>query len=141
MKYFYWMLLIVFLVSGCNLRFYSTQTDEHHDSRLNTASIERGADLFEQNCASCHGIDGRGNGVQAEYLRKPPANLLKETVQISFKHMKLVITTGHTPTSSLYDKIAYGNEVMPPWKLELVPEEINDIIVYIQHLRKNLPEK
>ncbi len=39
------------------------------------ALIERGAGLFRENCASCHGISGRGDGARAVGLLPQPANL------------------------------------------------------------------
>ena len=39
------------------------------------ASIERGRQLFIQNCIQCHGETGRGDGPLAPTLRIPPANL------------------------------------------------------------------
>lgn len=34
-----------------------------------------GADLFKQNCVSCHGRSGAGDGPLADQLPVPPANL------------------------------------------------------------------
>ena|SRR5437867_3496254 len=39
------------------------------------ALIERGARLFRENCASCHGISGRGDGAGAARLLPRPMNL------------------------------------------------------------------
>ena len=30
---------------------------------------------YRRNCAVCHGIDGRGDGIMRQYLTVPPANL------------------------------------------------------------------
>ena len=40
-----------------------------------TASAKRGKALFEQQCTSCHGIDGRGTGPAASALTHKPADL------------------------------------------------------------------
>jgi mono/diheme cytochrome c family protein/uncharacterized protein (DUF1778 family) len=37
-------------------------------------SINRGAILFKQNCVSCHGDDGRGDGVSAASMKVKPRN-------------------------------------------------------------------
>jgi mono/diheme cytochrome c family protein len=42
---------------------------------FSVASISAGAALFPQNCAACHGADGRGDGPAAHSLPVPPANL------------------------------------------------------------------
>jgi high-affinity iron transporter len=38
-------------------------------------SLARGADIYQANCASCHGAVGRADGPQAAGLDPPPANL------------------------------------------------------------------
>ena len=38
-------------------------------------TVERGGLLYHQNCASCHGATGRGDGAAAHELSPPPANL------------------------------------------------------------------
>ena len=40
-----------------------------------TESIARGARLYPENCASCHGAAGRGDGPAAAGLKVPPADL------------------------------------------------------------------
>ncbi len=39
------------------------------------ASIVHGQELFAQNCVTCHGLNGQGNGPSAAKLRIKPANL------------------------------------------------------------------
>jgi mono/diheme cytochrome c family protein len=39
------------------------------------AVVKTGRDLFATYCASCHGVNGRGNGPAAEELRRRPADL------------------------------------------------------------------
>jgi Cytochrome c len=34
-----------------------------------------GAQMFKDYCASCHGVDGRGNGPAVVFLKTPPADL------------------------------------------------------------------
>lgn len=38
-------------------------------------SITSGKDIFAENCAVCHGTDGKGRGVFTSMLRVPPPNL------------------------------------------------------------------
>ena len=46
------------------------------------ASIARGAQIFEQHCLMCHGMDGKGNGTVAAFLvKKKPADLTSALVQ------------------------------------------------------------
>jgi mono/diheme cytochrome c family protein len=39
-------------------------------------TVERGAAVYEQNCASCHGATGLGDGPVGRTLSPPPANLV-----------------------------------------------------------------
>jgi mono/diheme cytochrome c family protein len=39
------------------------------------ASLARGKDIFEANCASCHGVSGKGDGPAAQALNPKPADL------------------------------------------------------------------
>jgi high-affinity iron transporter len=40
-----------------------------------TPSLARGAEVYQANCAGCHGVVGRGDGPMAAGLQPPPANL------------------------------------------------------------------
>ncbi|MDU8911617.1 cytochrome c [Aestuariicoccus sp. MJ-SS9] len=56
----YLMLLVPLLVMGCSLE-----------------SPRVGRMLFAENCASCHGPGGRGDGPHAASLNTPPADLTR----------------------------------------------------------------
>ena len=44
-------------------------------SAVNRAAAMSGRELYLAHCASCHGMDGRGNGPAAEALRMSPTDL------------------------------------------------------------------
>lgn len=67
---------------------------------------------YRRNCAVCHGIDGRGDGIMNKYLTLPPANL-RELAKNS---------GGKFPFWEVYHKIdgltevrAHGTRDMPIW--------------------------
>ena len=43
--------------------------------------VNQGKKLFVHYCAHCHGLSGDGDGFNAEYLEKEPAELSHETFQ------------------------------------------------------------
>lgn len=87
--------------------------------------LSRGAVVFQQNCASCHGRSGHGEGPLGELLAPPPANLA---------------WLAHTPMSRsdpyMYWTIAEGGKSigsdMPSFKVTLSSNDIWAVISYIR---------
>lgn len=69
---------------------------------------------FEANCASCHGVGGKGNGPITDLLRKSPPDLT----------LLAKNNGGVFPIARLYDVIeggsvaAHGTRDMPVWGLD-----------------------
>lgn len=69
---------------------------------------------FEANCASCHGVSGKGNGPLVEFLRRSPPDLT----------LLVKKNQGVFPMNRLYDVIeggslpAHGARDMPVWGQE-----------------------
>ncbi len=78
------------------------------------ASFDPGKQEFGNNCASCHGMDGKGNGPLGEWLRKSPPDL----TQLAKKNQ------GVLPINRLYAVIdgagvpSHGSRDMPVWGRE-----------------------
>ncbi|MDH4480387.1 MAG: c-type cytochrome [Rhodoferax sp.] len=78
------------------------------------AKTDMGKREFEANCASCHGMDGRGNGPLGNLLRVGPPDL----TQLAKKNQ------GILPMNRLYEVIeggtvaAHGTRDMPIWGRE-----------------------
>lgn len=92
---------------------------------VSEASVETGATLFSENCAICHGTEGRGDGPTAETLDPPPADLHADHVQI--------LTDGE-----LFWVITHGVEGtgMPAWEDTLTEEERWDIVNFIRTFKE-----
>ncbi|MEO8031780.1 MAG: FTR1 family protein [Gemmatimonadota bacterium] len=65
-----------------------------------TPSLARGAQVYQANCAACHGLAGRGDGPAAAGLNPPPANLsaasqLTDRSPLDFYH-RITIGVGGT---------------------------------------------
>jgi mono/diheme cytochrome c family protein len=84
-------------------------------------SVTKGEALFQANCASCHGVNGMGDGPLAENMFPKPADF-------SAAH-----TTVH-PDGQLFAWIQNGKSGtdMPAFGEELTDEQIWDLINYIQ---------
>jgi len=87
-------------------------------------SIEAGRQLFQANCASCHGVDATGNGPNAPNLRVEPADLTAPHVnQHSDQDVHWWIRKG-----------IGGN--MPSFEGELANDEIWNLVNYIRGLSR-----
>lgn len=86
----------------------STQPVKEHTRPLGPAFGQR---EFESNCASCHGVSGRGGGPLVGFLSKSPPDLTQLAKNNS----------GVFPIARLYDVIeggsvpAHGTRDMPVW--------------------------
>lgn len=73
--------------------------------------VDAGKREFESNCASCHGVSGKGNGPLANLLKKSPPDLT----------LLAKNNNGVLPVARLYDVIegadveAHGGRDMPVW--------------------------
>jgi mono/diheme cytochrome c family protein len=81
--------------------------------------VEVGAELFSTYCASCHGVDARGDGPAAPALSTPPADLTRIAAR----------SGGVFPESAIAKKIdgrfdlpAHGSREMPIWGARLADE-------------------
>ena len=87
------------------------------------AKTDMGKREFEANCASCHGMDGRGNGPLGNLLRVGPPDL----TQLAKKNQGIV------PMNRLYEVIeggtvaAHGSRDMPVWGREYRSEDAENL--------------
>ena len=87
-------------------------------------SIARGRQLFEKNCAVCHGAEGRGDGVAAAALTQRPEDLSRIAPPPVF------------PDGVVAYRIANGVNAMPAYKATLSETEIWDVLNFIRSLAK-----
>ena len=81
----------------------------------NARNVERAQADYMNYCASCHGIDGTGNGPMASELKTAPTNLTTLTKENNghFPYIKLrKVIDGSLSTGSIR---AHGSGEMPVW--------------------------
>ena len=92
----------------------------------NPPSLARGADVFRERCAQCHGESGRGDGPKATTLEgPPPADLADPAIM------------GGMSLVDLYRRIAIGTPgtAMPEFAGDLSPEDRWAVVSYVAALQ------
>lgn len=89
-------------------------------------SISNGSALFSQNCTTCHGPQGKGNGIIAKTFNPPPTDLLTEA------H-----TAKHT-AGDFFHWLTYGisERGMPSFSSKLSEEDRWDVVNYIHAMSR-----
>jgi len=95
---------------------------------VNQDGIARGRALFVKGCVSCHGAEGKGDGQQ----------MMKDSLGISLKPRDLTagIFKASGSSEDLYYRMIAGlpGSPMPSYQYAFTPEEIWDMIHYVQTL-------
>ena len=88
------------------------------------AKSDPGKREFENNCATCHGADGKGNGPMVEFLRRSPPDL----TQLAKNNQ------GVMPINRMFDVLeganvpGHGSRDMPIWGREYRIEEAQNLL-------------
>ncbi|RMH04804.1 MAG: DUF3341 domain-containing protein [Planctomycetota bacterium] len=100
---------------------------------VDQALIERGRERFAIYCATCHGLDGRGDSMVARraLLRQgqqgtnwvPPADLTGEAVAAQ-------------PPGRIFETISRGRNTMPGYSQQIRPRDRWAIALYLEALRQ-----
>jgi copper transport protein len=86
-----------------------------------SASLQRGQQIYTSNCLSCHGATGAGDGPVSVSLNPPPANF------------QVHMAAGHTD-GQLFDWITRGipGSAMPSFGVTLTTQQRWDVINYVR---------
>ncbi len=82
-----------------------------------------GKSIFNAQCFTCHGTDGKGDGPAAMSLHPKPANLASNQIQ-------------QQSDGAIYWKITNGNSPMPSFKNALSKDQRWELVDYIRQLAK-----
>jgi cytochrome c oxidase cbb3-type subunit 2 len=130
------LFVLIFFVTGCNrpspesqvIGNYTPNTVMTAEPRL----VDLGKQVFDKQCAPCHGVNGDGQGPAAYLLFPKPRNFVKG-------QFRLVSTWDVTPTDDDFFKtISRGmpGSAMPSWA-HLTEETRWGLVHYIKTLIKN----
>ncbi len=90
----------------------------------NAQATAEGKKIYTQYCVTCHGSKGKGDGIAAPGLSKPPADHTSDFVQKQ--------TDG-----ALFWIISAGNNPMPTYKTTLTETQRWQVVNYIRTLAKS----
>ena len=79
---------------------------------IKQTSAASGAEMYKSYCASCHGLDGKGNGPAAEALKVPPTDLTTLATKNGGKYPALRVSAIIRGEELL---AAHGSKDMPIW--------------------------
>jgi mono/diheme cytochrome c family protein len=122
-----WLVVVTLIVTfAIGVRYHEllTAAVTPNPTPPSPESINRGRELWRQNCEACHGASGRGDGPISANLQKQPKDLSKIAPSPVF------------PDGVVAYRIANGGEVMPAWKGVLSTEQIWDLINFIRTLKR-----
>jgi mono/diheme cytochrome c family protein len=90
------------------------------------AAVSAGETLFQQNCVSCHGTTGKGDGPAGSALTPKPADLGAVQISVSDGYLFWRITEG--------GMMEPFRSVMPAWKGIMDEEKTWQVVSYIRTL-------
>lgn len=95
--------------------------EQQADTRHLSPDQQRGAALFQQNCAFCHGADGTGKNWIGSFLEPHARDLTSRAIiKQAADRLEYIIRNGLEGTS------------MPAWKHVLSDDQISDVVSYLQ---------
>lgn len=121
------------VIGGVTLMISAFVSDVTPDTNLpnpipdTVRSVTAGADLFQANCAACHGADARGGGPAAATTQLPPADLRSGHLNV------------HTD-GDIYYWISTGLPGgMPAWAAKLSDDDRWNLVNYLRSLNGTGP--
>lgn len=114
----------------------ATRSEDEPSTAVDTGRVLRGKAVYEQNCAGCHGAEGRGDGAAAPYLFPRPRDFTAGLFKISSTH------GGQLPTDEdLLHVVTNGmpGSAMPAWDL-LSESDRRAVVEYVKSLTRFFDE-
>jgi mono/diheme cytochrome c family protein len=111
---------------------YADQSTAKVVVQVNRTAATSGRQMYASYCASCHGMDGRGNGPVAVMLKKQPADLSalsrNNGGRFPSEHVETVLEFGA-------ENMAHGTIEMPVWGPVLGKMDVSVPVQSMRQLR------
>lgn len=91
-----------------------------------TENLEEGRQLYEKQCAFCHGQDGSGQRPTGVQFYPPVPSLLEHSGEMTDGQIHYIVTNGIRYTA------------MPSFAKELTPEQIWKVTLWVRQLAKTV---
>jgi high-affinity iron transporter len=88
--------------------------------------IEQGKAIYTDQCESCHGAEGKGDGAAARFLQPPPRDLSAG----EFQHA----TDGTVEAVAAVIKAGIDDTGMTPFEGQLSDDQITAVATYVVHV-------
>lgn len=90
----------------------------------NADAVTAGKSVFENNCVTCHGAEGKGDGPAGASLNPKPANLQLTVKETDAAYMHWVVTEGGAAAGL--------SSAMPAFKGVLSDDDIWKVVTYLR---------
>ena len=117
--------LFVLVLGGCSSGVNSAS--ESSTARTGQAAnaisgpVVRGRAVYQQNCSTCHGASGKGDGPTAFQCTNPPSNLCDSDIAEQSRR-------------ALFRRISRGGSGMPAFERLLSEQDRSDVVEYVRSL-------
>ena len=106
-----WIVTVILAIVATTAGQEQGKTEIKHVP-LKQTSPASGSEMYKSYCASCHGLDGKGNGPAAEALKVPPTDLTALAVKNGGKYPALRVSAIIRGEQELP---SHGTKDMPIW--------------------------
>ena len=94
-------------------------------AEMDKATLEKAQNLYEDNCASCHGYEGKGDGPNAHAFSPRPADLLGDLKYGASEAEIFKTSADGVPKTA-----------MQAWSKQLKEDDIHLLVQYVGYLRQ-----
>ena len=122
------IMVLIILITACNQGEQATPTFRPPTESESIPVMEDTRQTYQWYCIQCHGIKGKGDGINAKFLTVPPRN-----------HTKAPYLETRTD-KQLFEAIKFGGlsvgraPCMPAWGHTLNDDAIHSLVQYIREL-------